>query len=227
MVVQALTEKGLTQSPGDPARSLADAPAAATYLLVTYLHMLKDPRIVGLIHTHCPREPIRSWPLDIAPSALLALLFDSTQNVSSWARSQTELCNVHPIPMESFSSEHMHILKAVSSSLAESKSLQECLGSEYKISPLKDVTSVWASYTPFLRFVPVELFRASKSFDLDIRHIIVGHLHDTGKRQLIYSPRSLSLADLCLYILFCINDYDIRVYGCLEELRRPVDTNGF
>ena len=107
---------------------------------------------------------------------------DETPEVRAWAQKQCALCEVAPIPMENFLSAHTSILKAVANSIASSRPLIDCLSAQYKFSVLQDPTAVWTSFTTLLRFVPIELFRSSKSFDLDIRHIIVGHLHDTGNR---------------------------------------------
>ena len=163
--------------------------------------MLQDPRIVDLIHNYCPREPIKSWPTDFPPPALLTLMFDNAPDVYSWARRQCSLCQVYPIKMENFSPEHRQLLKAVSNSISSSRPLQECLDDGCKLSALQDITAVWTNYISLLRFVPVELLRSSRSFDVDIRHVIVGHLHDTGNRQLIYSLRSLPCAN---FIPVCI-----------------------
>ena len=210
-VVQALAEKGLSSTgSGDAGRSFADVPPAITYLLVSYLDMLQDSRIVDLIHNYYPREPVKSWPTDIPPSGLLALLFDHTPEVSSWARRQCQLCQVYPIPMENFSPGHMQILKAVSNSISLSQPMQDCLGSGYKLITLQDVPALWTSYTTLLRFVPIELLRSSRSFDLDIRHVIVGHLHDVGNRQLNLLFRSASCADF-FPVHICAIDTSTRI----------------
>ncbi|TBU62332.1 SEN1 N terminal-domain-containing protein [Dichomitus squalens] len=181
-VVQALAEKdftgGTAQGP-DSERTFVDAPPAITFLMATYLHMLEDSRIVGLLHKYCPRAPIKSWPSDIPPSGLLALLFDGPHDIRVWGQKQCISCEVAPIPMENFSPSHITVLKAVCESITSSRTLSDCLGDTYKVPWLQDLPAIWAGFTLFLRFVPVELFRASRTFDIDIRHMIVGHLHDT------------------------------------------------
>ncbi|KAI0754949.1 SEN1 N terminal-domain-containing protein [Daedaleopsis nitida] len=180
-VVQLMAEKDfLVQSNPPSGRTLADAPPAITFLMTTYLQTLQDPRIITLIHSYCPRAPIKSWPTDIPPPLLLALLFDDTSEVRSWAQKQCALCEIAPIPMENFLPSHMTVLKAVSDAIASSRTLPDCFGDTYKLSFLQDSSATWTGFTTLLRFVPIELFRASRSFDFDIRHIIVGHLHDTG-----------------------------------------------
>ncbi|KAI0335924.1 hypothetical protein GY45DRAFT_1316694 [Cubamyces sp. BRFM 1775] len=181
MAVAALAEKGFTASVNDGReRTLADAPAAVTFLILTYLHMLQDTRIIALLHLFCPRDLVKTWPSDIPPPVLLALAFDDVSEVRSWAQKQTTICEVAPIPMENFLPAHSMVLKAATECIASSRSMGECLGSEYKLAFVTDVPSRWSSYTTLLRFIPIELFRSSKSFDLDVRHIVIGHLHDTG-----------------------------------------------
>ncbi|KAI0761963.1 SEN1 N terminal-domain-containing protein [Trametes elegans] len=180
-VVGALAEKGfITGQANDSGRTLAEAPPAVTYLLLTYLHMLQDERIAALLHSFCPKAPVKSWPTDIPPPVLLALLFDETSEVRSWAQKQSTLCEVAPIPMENFVSAHSVILKAAVQSIASSSPLVQSLGEGFKLTFVADVPSLWSSFTTLLRFVPVELFRSSKTFEADIRHVVIGHLHDTG-----------------------------------------------
>ena len=198
-VIQALAEKGFVPSgSSEPTRTLADAPPAITFLMVTYLSMLQDPRVVELIHNYCPREPIKSWPTDFPPAALLTLMFENAPDVYSWARRQCSLCQTSPVQMENFSPEHMQLLKAVSDSISSSRPLQECLDDICKLSPLQDTTAMWKNYVTLLRLVPIELLRSSRAFDIDIRHVVVGHLHDTGNRQLIHSLSSLPCANFIL-----------------------------
>ena len=89
--------------------------------------------------------------------------------------------------MENFLPAHSMVLKAATECIASSRSISDCLGSEFKLAFVTDVPALWSSYTTLLRFIPIELFRSSKSFDLDVRHIVIGHLHDTGNRQLLSS----------------------------------------
>lgn len=151
--------------------------------MTTYLPMLQDPRIISLLHSYCPRLPIKAWPADIPSSALLALLFDESPDIRSWAQKQCVACEVAPIPMENFSPSHITLLKAACDAIASSRPLSDYLGDEYKVPWLQEVPDLWAGFAILLRFVPVELLRASRTFDFDIRHMIVGHLHDTGNRQ--------------------------------------------
>ncbi|OSD07245.1 hypothetical protein PYCCODRAFT_1381842 [Trametes coccinea BRFM310] len=178
--VDALAEKGFTSSgSADSGSTLADAPAAVTFLILTYLHMLQDPRIIALLHIFYPQAPIKSWPNDIPPPGLLVLLFDDVREVRSWAQKQTTLCEVAPIPMENFSPAHSTVLKAATECISSVRALQEGFGVEYRLHFLTDTPSLWSSFATLLRFVPVELLRSSKLFDPDVRHIIIGHLHDT------------------------------------------------
>lgn len=199
--VQLLAENGfLVQQSLDSGRTLANAPPAITFLMTTYLPMLQDYRIVTLLHTYCPRSPIKSWPTDIPPPGILALLFDDSQEARSWAQKQCTLCDVAPIPMENFLSAHTTILKSVADAIASSRLLGDSFGQGYEVSFLQDYAVIWTSFTTLLRFVPIELFRSSRSFDLDVRRIVVGHLHDTGNRQLFHSLRPVQVLTYPLYI---------------------------
>ncbi|KAI0632099.1 SEN1 N terminal-domain-containing protein [Trametes polyzona] len=181
--VDALAEKGfLSTDPTSSDRTLAEAPPAVSFLVLTYLSMLRDSRIVGLLHSYCPRSQPKSWPTDIPPPALLALLFDESPEVRSWAQKQSTLCEVAPIPTENFLPDHTTVLRAAVDSVTSARSLSDSLGPGYKLSLVSDVPSLWTGFTTHLRFVPVELLTASKSFDVDIRRIVMGHLHDTGEQ---------------------------------------------
>lgn len=183
--VEALAEKGfLSSDAGGSGRTLAEAPPAVTFLVLTYLHMLQDLRIVALLHAFCPLSPVKSWPTDIPSPVLLALLFDAKPEVRAWAQKQSTLCEIAPIPTENFLPAHTTVLKAAVDSLASSRPLSDSFGSGYKLSFVADIPTLWSSLTTLLRFIPVEMFRSSKSFDLDVRRIVIGHLHDIGERQL-------------------------------------------
>ena len=182
--MQSMAEKGFTETQSrDPERTLADAPPAVTFLMITYLEMLQDSRICALLNLYRPRGPLTSWPTDLPSPALLALLFDDSYEIRSWAQSQCALCEVAPIPMESFSSSHVTVLKAAADCISSSRPLRDSLGEAFKITWLQGTPPIWTGFTTLLRFVPIELLRSSRSFDLDVRHIIVGHLHDTRNRQ--------------------------------------------
>ncbi|KAH9854663.1 SEN1 N terminal-domain-containing protein [Lenzites betulinus] len=180
--VESLAEKGfLSTGAPDPSRTLSDAPPAATFLILTYLHMLQDSRIVSLLNVFCPRSPVKVWPVDIPSPTLLALLFNSSPELRQWAQKQSTLCEIAPIPMENFLPSHSTVLKAAVDSIASSRPLGDCFGPDYKLSFVADIPYQWSGLTTLLRFTPVELFRSSKSFDSDIRRIVTGHLHDIGE----------------------------------------------
>ncbi|KAI0648078.1 SEN1 N terminal-domain-containing protein [Trametes meyenii] len=180
--VEALAEKGfVVGNSSDSGRTLAQAPLPTVFLAVTYLPMLEDPRIIALLHTFCPRTPIDhvDWPRLPSP-ALLALLFDEVSEVRSWAQKQATLYKTAPISMDTFSPAHLAVLKAATDCIESSRPLSECFGLDYQLSFVTDLPSLWSSFASLLRLVPVELFRSSRAFDLDIRHMVIGHLHDTG-----------------------------------------------
>ncbi|KAH9922778.1 SEN1 N terminal-domain-containing protein [Epithele typhae] len=140
--------------------------------------MLQDSRIIALIHTYCPREVLQNWPSDVPPAGLLALLFAEAPQIHDWARKQSLHCQVQPMPAENFLSGHTDLLKMVSESLVSSRPLSDCFGGEYKFTSLQEQSSVWASYVTLIRFAPPK-FLSENETGVDIRHVIVGHLHNT------------------------------------------------
>ncbi|OBZ71656.1 hypothetical protein A0H81_08324 [Grifola frondosa] len=183
-ILDALAISHITPDPmPNSGQTLLDAPSAVVFHIFSDLHMMRDTRIIKIIHSYLPKDPITSWPKDYPPVGLLLLLVDQAEELRYWAQKQASFYKVAPVPMEHFLPMHVTVLEVVTNAVTGGL---QASGGDLKVLEgqiAKDPAALWSGYCVILRFVPLELFRPSKSFNFDIRHVILGHLHDTGNRQ--------------------------------------------
>lgn len=159
-------------------RALSDVPPAILYHIFYNLRILRDPGAAKIIHSCIPDVPISSWPIDFPPPGLFLMLIDGHPGVRNWAQQQISLCKQTPIPKGHFSPMHRRILKSVTDVVMSAQAANE-IQHEYPMSFVSDASLMWSGYCMVLRYVPVEFFHTG---NLDLRHVVVGHLHDTGPR---------------------------------------------
>lgn len=172
--------------PANSSASLCDVPPAIVYSMVIDLRTLSSPRIISAIHDYPPSSLIRDWPLDLPPVGLFLLLMDEHAGVRTWAQQQIATYKTTPLPLAQFSLTYVTALGDTTNQVISSgetslsNSASEVVHSSFPF--IKDPGSLWQGYCTFLRFVPVELLVSNRLIRSDIRHVIVGHLHDTSNR---------------------------------------------
>lgn len=185
-VVEALMRSGIDlSSPRLAGRTPQAVPQPVLYHMVSNMRVFRDPRVLSLIRA-CP--PISDWPLDSPPPGLFVLVMDESPDVRQWAKAQMIKSNQVPMLEHQFVTGHELALQAVISALTlscEGKATLTESALPYSYSFSSDSTELWHGFSQILRHVPTEAL--AKSFDgMDCRRIVIGHLHDVGRREFIF-----------------------------------------
>jgi senataxin len=108
-------------------------------------------------------------------------MMDENLDVRRWAQSIALKCKITPIPLDSFTSPFKAILELVSDAFTAKTSeslLNTTASAPYAFA--QDSASLWAGFLAVLRLVPVELLTSNASVKVDLRRIVIGHLHNIG-----------------------------------------------
>lgn len=183
LVLEDLKKAGFTSDDTSAlaGKTLSDVPSTLLYRMVANWKVFSDARIQTLF-AHClPTRIVSDWPMKSPPPGLLVLQMGESKALRDWARKQTLSCELSLLAphqfTESYSQALMAMVAVVSSpTYASSESL--LLSTEPPV--------VWAAFGTMLRLVPVERLMPSRTQAIDLRHVVSGHLHDTGSRK--YEP---------------------------------------
>ncbi|CCM01866.1 uncharacterized protein FIBRA_03937 [Fibroporia radiculosa] len=160
-------------------RSLSMAPPAVVYHIFTNLRIMGDPSVVNVLHTFPPNTSITEWPSDCPPPGLFYALLAEQPEVRAWAESQISSYQLTPMPAKGFLREHRAILESVSK-VVSTRTTSGAAGGETPFPLVDEANILWSNFLLILRLIPVPFLRPGKSYDLDIRHLVIGHLHDSG-----------------------------------------------
>ncbi|KZT73806.1 hypothetical protein DAEQUDRAFT_355275 [Daedalea quercina L-15889] len=178
-VLSGLAEVGMTaDSVGVDSHSLAVAPPAVTYHIFYNPHVIRDARISKIVRSSIPKDPITLWPADFPPPCLFYLVVDEREDVRKWALGQLGLCKAAAMSAEWFLPSYCTVIKSVTSVVSDQANDHDAVGTDSSFS--RDPTVLWSGYSVTLRYVPVAFLRPRKALDIDIRHVVTSHLHDTG-----------------------------------------------
>jgi senataxin len=200
MVISALSRAGITSTISDkPQLSLSNAPSPIVYHMVCNLQILRDPRILSILHARPPSDLLPGWPTDPPPAGMLILLMDKHAQVRQWAKNQISKCKAVPIPKEKFvgpytvaidiiaqavSATQINGLSNLTAPVVTFNDTINAIGSSFNaFSYATDPADLWSGFCAFLRLIPPELLTSSTHLNIDLRRVVTGHLHDTGPRQ--------------------------------------------
>ncbi|KZT19477.1 hypothetical protein NEOLEDRAFT_1151950 [Neolentinus lepideus HHB14362 ss-1] len=201
IVLSSLTKRGIDVASIEFAPlTLADLPPGVVYLMLCNLAVFEDRRIQALVQGKIPSIPLLGWRLDVPPVGLLLLCVSDRVEVRCWAMQQLQRYKVDPILEDRFTKGYGKILYPIVSTLASSSSaLVDAPPSPQSFTRLsidsdstklsaqtfpfvKDANALWAGFAAIVRFFPAEVLSSSKYCSIDVRDVIIGHLHDTGPR---------------------------------------------
>ncbi len=161
--------------------TLLDAPSALVYLALSNLDVLLDSRVLSIIAAYTPPSEFTSWPPDPPPPGLFYLSLHQSPSVRRWAELQIMRCRYTPMPSETFVGSYLTAFGAVLDVLTKSKPAP-MLSSGPTFPFSQDTASIWSGFVPILRLLPHKCLRQGEWSSVDLRHIVAGHLHDTGPR---------------------------------------------
>ena len=125
-----------------------------------------------------------SWPKDsLVPPGVLLLLFHKDLAIRQWSQSVASKATVVPVPKEQFVGMYNDVLTSIIDLL--SFDMLSNLQSRFATFAFStDKRDIWQALQVFLRQVHPDLLK-SKQNSIDIRHVVVGHLHDSGAGVLL------------------------------------------
>jgi senataxin len=197
--VHGLSRAGISlQESATQQKNLANAPSVTVYHLVSNLSILQDYRILSFIHRHPPLDPFPDWPPDPPPAGLLILMMDGKPEVRMWAKTQCSTSQIVPIPLNKFNKPYKASVETIANALVSAdpepgqrlsltsptpgpanRNVAALNLSSFASNP----SDLWSAFSSVLRFIPPELLTPGRNYHVDIRRIVIGHLHDVGPRQ--------------------------------------------
>lgn len=192
-VLQDLSHAGLIEGPlfsVSKGKTLAHAPAAVVFRMVSNWTIFNDPRVRSVIYQAPPAlQHVFEWPKDALPPGMLVLMMDERIDVRNWAKSQASRA-ISPMLDNKFLKSHIRSLEAITEAMAmldhKASSLPysefSSLSHDKEILFTSDLCVLWAAFYTVLKFTPVNWLKQRPQQHLDLRHIVTGHLHDTGPR---------------------------------------------
>lgn len=125
---------------------------------------------------------VDGFPKDVVPPGVLLLLFHKDPVVRQKAQSLATQATVVPIPKEQFVGMYKDVLASIVERLSfDPLSNPQSRFPSFEFSPNR--RDLWQSLPKLLRHVHPELLK-SRDNSIDIRHVVVGHLHDSGAGML-------------------------------------------
>ncbi|KAH9080551.1 SEN1 N terminal-domain-containing protein [Lactarius deliciosus] len=181
MFIDGLAACGIsTEDTTSPAGvTLLDAPPALVYLALSNLDILLDSRVLSIIAAYTPPSEFSSWPPDPPPPGLFYLSLHQSPSIRRWAELQIMRCRNTPMPSETFVGPYLTAFGAAMDVLTKSKPAPT-LSSGPTFPFSQDTASIWSGFVPILRLLPREFLRQGGQSSVDLRHVVAGHLHDTG-----------------------------------------------
>lgn len=181
MFIDGLAACGIsTEDTTSPAGvTLLDAPPALVYLALSNLDILLDSRVLSIIAAYTPPSEFTSWPPDPPPPGLFYLSLHQSPSTRRWAELQIMRCRNTPMSSETFVGSYLTAFGAVMDVLTKSKPAPT-LSSGPTFPFSQDTASIWSGFVPILRLLPRECLRQGGRSSVDLRHVVAGHLHDTG-----------------------------------------------
>jgi senataxin len=173
-----ITPEGVT---GPTKLTLLDAPPALVYLALWNLDVLCDNRVLSIFAKYTPPSASPLLPPDPPPPGLFFLLFHESPSVSRWAKLQLMRCQRAPMSLDKFVGPYLTALAAVEDALTMPEPATKS-GSRLTFPFSQDPASIWSGFMSALRLLPREYLKSGKWTPVDLSHIVVGHLHDTGPR---------------------------------------------
>ncbi|TFK52558.1 hypothetical protein OE88DRAFT_1796188 [Heliocybe sulcata] len=244
IVLSSLNKRGIDVGSIESASiTLAGLPPGIAYLMFCNLSVFEDNRIQSVLQATVPSSPSLDWPLDVPPVGLLLLALSDQPEARTWARQQLQQFGIEPIPKDRFLAEYGKIVYPISSALASSSSAHADAPpspqstsmvsiddhSSKKVAQTfsftKDANALWAGFAAVMRFLPAEAMSPSKHCNIDLRDIIIGHLHDTGPRFISIFRCLWYLTGRCGSTIWQgeKSDYPQRVFDAVKDNRTFVD----
>ncbi|KAF9077696.1 SEN1 N terminal-domain-containing protein [Rhodocollybia butyracea] len=159
-------------------RGLSAIPIPIVYRMLCNFHTFRDPRIQEYLEQNPPTLAFSDWPTDPPPPALLVLMMHRNSALRSWSVQQVSSCTTVPISQNDASS--LPYDKTLEIILQPFSSTPESPAQPNSISLVTDPVALWSSFHSVLRLLHPKHITYLSSKGVDVRHVVIGHLHDHG-----------------------------------------------
>lgn len=205
-VIEALGRAGLSSdvAQSDPKLSLSRVPSAVLYRIVCNLRIMQDEKIMSILHEYAPPDRLTGWPTDPPPAGILVLLMDKDAELRRWTKNQIDLCKVVPIPKDQFFGGYTAVIDAVAHAVSTDITKSGEITARSGFSLVKsdhstgshfatDPVNLWAGFCDFIRLIPPDWLVASGQRSIDLRRLVIGHMHDVGPRQYYFAFKWIAI----------------------------------
>ncbi|EPQ54489.1 hypothetical protein GLOTRDRAFT_42828 [Gloeophyllum trabeum ATCC 11539] len=243
LALSSLRDAGIdVESPDSGQTTLSDLPSGIVYLIFCNLAVFQDKRVQPLVMAKVPPAPILDWPPRVPPAGLLLLALCDRQNARTWARCQLQRYRVAPISSDRFIGSHEKIVYPIIAAVASTghvdappspasltrvslDSNSGNAGAAITFAFAEDADALWAGFAVVMRYLPAHVMHPSILCNIDIRHIIIGHLHDTGSRFIDVFRCLWYLTERCESLLWRDEgaDYPQIVFDAVKDNRSFIE----
>ncbi|KAK0201742.1 SEN1 N terminal-domain-containing protein [Desarmillaria ectypa] len=183
-VLESLSAVGITAEPAASPKSLSSVPVGIVYRIVANLAIFQDERILAIIDSHTPEEPLAGWPSDPYPPGMFILLMHRNSRVRQWAKAQFARCSQIPLSKESFGGPYHSVLDILAHVFSGNSELVPGTSSKAPTALLdtlsSDNSTLWEAFLYALRLIPPDGLLYVTSQNIDMRRLVVRHLSDRG-----------------------------------------------
>ncbi|KAI0078277.1 hypothetical protein K474DRAFT_1619824 [Panus rudis PR-1116 ss-1] len=177
-ILKVLSERKLYPPNISGGRTLSDAPSVLTYYICSNPDILRDSRILDVLHNCAPTRVFTDWPTDAPPPGLFLLLLDNEERTRSWATQQIARCTVTPMAAERFTSAFREVIEVAVTAVAPNAA-NASSGPSWNMPFSNDLTVLWSGFSVILRFIPPK-WLMPEAGKVDIRKVVTSHLPDFG-----------------------------------------------
>ncbi|KAF8645168.1 hypothetical protein AX16_007996 [Volvariella volvacea WC 439] len=180
VVLEALKQLGINDVSDLGNKKLSDFPSPLVYRMVSNWTIFRNPQVLAMIRACPPTEPFLDWPSDPLPAGLFLLLLDTQADVRHWAKSQAMRCQAVPIDSTKFVGSYRLAYEVICNTLASAGGDQLIPHTLNAFSLSTNPMDIWSGISSALRLIPVDILIPKAKQPIDIRRVVIGHLHDTG-----------------------------------------------
>ncbi|KAG9227572.1 hypothetical protein CCMSSC00406_0000782 [Pleurotus cornucopiae] len=146
------------------------------YQMVSNLTILENPQVLARLDSNPPTRRFSAWPLNPPPVGLFPLLVHKNPQLREWAR-QCLTSQKIPMTLAQFAPAYKQVVTQLVDVLDTASPDPSFFTT--------DQVELWKGFRDFLSHLPTGALLPSSGQTVDIRRVIIAHLHDSGP-QFVY-----------------------------------------
>ncbi|KAG2010053.1 RNA helicase [Coprinopsis cinerea AmutBmut pab1-1] len=178
-VLADLETRGFSTAPisRNQGRTLAEVPPPLLYRILANWTVFTDSNVQAILHAFVPDSAVPDWPSNHCPPGLIISMSDDSQKLREWACRQLPSLELAIMSLEKFTPSYVKAFRALTAAI-QSQSNPASPISTVQLS--SDPIILWSAFSTVLRLVPADWILSNRNQNLDLRHLVTSHLHDTG-----------------------------------------------